>query len=151
MTPMAAETPATPPFSVGERFSRELRFEEDAIRHFALVVGDTNPLHHDAALAAKSRFGGMIASGTHTSSMIFACVADYVTSRAPSLGLDIACQFRRAVRAGAVMRVEWEIVAIEPKESLRGHVLRFSGRLLEPRGEVAAIASSTTLVPWGER
>lgn len=144
----ALPMPKPVPFAVGECFSREICFGEEMIRRFALLVGDTNPLHHNEAIAASSRFGGMIASGTHTSSMFFALVADYVTSRAPSLGLDITCQFRRAVRAGAVMRAEWEIVSIESKESLGGNILIFSGRLLGPDGQIAVIGSSKTLVPW---
>jgi acyl dehydratase len=136
------------PFRVGERFSRELHFDAASIRQFATLVGDGNPLHHDEAVAASSRFGKLIASGTHTSALMVASTAAYVTQRSPSLGLEMSCRLRRAVTAGATLRVEWEIAAIEPKQSLGGSILTFIGQLVAEGGEIAATGTAKSLVPW---
>ncbi len=50
--------------SVGEIFERIVTFDEQGARTFATLVGDFNPLHHDDEFARKSRFGGLIISGT---------------------------------------------------------------------------------------
>jgi 3-hydroxybutyryl-CoA dehydratase len=136
------------PFRPGERFSRELVFDAESIKTFATLVGDTNPLHHDDALAARSRFGGLIASGTQASSMMMAALAAHITTRSPSVGLEISCRFRRPVHAGARLRVEWEVVSVEPKDSLAGSVLTCAGRLLAPDGEVIATGTAASLCPW---
>jgi acyl dehydratase len=136
------------PFRVGERFTRELHFTADAIRKFAEFVGDTNPLHHDDRLAAESRFGRLIASGTHTSALMMAANADYVTERSPSLGLEISCRLRRAVCAGDTLQLQWELTAIEPKESLNGSILTFNATLTNAEGEIAATGWAKSLVPW---
>lgn len=134
------------PFRVGERFSREMQLDAEAIRAFAALVGDTNPLHHDEAVAARSRFGGLIASGTHTSALMMAAVADFVTARRPSLGLETACQFRRAVKAGTRLRAEWSIVGFEPKPSLGGHVIGLEGRAVDSAGILYLTGQTKTLV-----
>jgi acyl dehydratase len=136
------------PFKVGERFTRELHFTADAIRKFAEFVGDTNPLHHDEKLARDSRFGRLIASGTHTSALMMAANADYVTARSPSLGLEISCRLRRAVCAGDTLQLEWVLTAIEPKASLGGSILTFNATLTNAQGEIAATGWAKSLVPW---
>jgi acyl dehydratase len=49
-TSAAADAPTT----VGETFTKRVRFSDDEIRAFALTVDDRNPLHHDLA-AAKAQ------------------------------------------------------------------------------------------------
>src|SRR3569833_3254761 len=58
------------PFQIGERFERTFVFDADGITAFASMAGDMNPLHHDPAAAAASRFNDKIASGTHTTSIM---------------------------------------------------------------------------------
>jgi acyl dehydratase len=40
------------------------------------ITGDRNPLHHDDALAARSRFGGIVVPGGVTSGLLNALVAE---------------------------------------------------------------------------
>ena len=80
---------------VGDRFSKAAAFTSDSIREFATLVGDTNPLHHDDNAAAE--FGGVIASGIHTFSAVFAAVLDFLPKeskyRSGSVCEDVAaCQ-----------------------------------------------------------
>ena len=146
----AEDDPASPaparPFHVGERFSREIGFDAATIRAFAALVGDSNPLHHDEALAARSRFGRLIASGTQTSALMMAVVADHMTARTPSLGLETACQFKRAVTAGTALIVDWTVIAIERAPRLGGDVMSLEGRATDAHGTLYATAQAKTLL-----
>jgi 3-hydroxybutyryl-CoA dehydratase len=53
-----------------ERFSRQVMLTQESVGAYAHAVGDTNPVHHDAELAAATRFGRPIASGTHTTAAL---------------------------------------------------------------------------------
>jgi acyl dehydratase len=56
-----------------ERFSTVVALDPRDTRAFAQAVGDTNPIHHDADLAEKSRFGRLLASGPQTTAWNFGC------------------------------------------------------------------------------
>ncbi len=58
-----------PAIQAGYCFSRVHRFDDEQVRTFARAAGDENPLHHDADFAHSTRFGGLIASGAHTTSL----------------------------------------------------------------------------------
>ena len=55
-----------------ERFSSVVTLTPKAVADYAAAVGDTNPVHHDAAFAATTRYGRLIASGPHTSALLLA-------------------------------------------------------------------------------
>ena len=134
------------PFSIGDVFSREIRFDRDSIRAFAALAGDDNPLHHDEEAAARSQFGTLIASGTQTSSLMMATVASYFARKGPALGLGFSFKLRRAVKADTVCLAIWSIDKIAWKESLGGYVIDLSGRLQNiETGEVALEAYAQTL------
>ena len=42
----------------------------ETVAKFALAAGDTNPIHHDPAFAQSTRYGRLIASGTHTTALV---------------------------------------------------------------------------------
>ncbi|MCW3476167.1 MaoC family dehydratase [Limobrevibacterium gyesilva] len=121
-----AEADAHP---VGEVVTREVTFDAADIADFARRAGDANPLHHDPAYAARSRFGGIIASGTHYTALMMGLVATHFTSRRPSVGLGFEFIFRRAVPAGSTMRMSWEVARIEPSARLGGDVLHLVGKM----------------------
>jgi len=56
------------PFEIGRSVSRSYLFTYENIAAYADMAGDPNPLHHDTAFAAGSRFGGVIASAAHSRS-----------------------------------------------------------------------------------
>jgi acyl dehydratase len=76
-----------------ERFSSEVTLTPAMVGEFAKAAGDDNPLHHDAAFAASTRYGRPIASGTHTTALL--------------LGLTAVAllQARRDRRAGVLGRI----------------------------------------------
>lgn len=130
MSDPAIQVPAwSPPFEVGEVMVSRLDFTEDSVREFAALTQDFNPLHHDAAAAARSPFGGLIASGTQTIALMMGALANHVTSRCASLGLDCAFRLRRAVPADIVASAEWTVTGIAAKQSLKGHTMSLEGVL----------------------
>jgi acyl dehydratase len=108
---------------VGETFGRTVVIEADGIRRFAASVEDFNPLHHDEATATRSRFGALTASGTHTASLLMALTATHFSQRAQPLGLDFSLKFRKAVKAGDTLRMQWTVTRIEYKPSLHGELV----------------------------
>ena len=133
------------PFAEGDVFSRELRFDKESISAFAALVGDANPLHHDEAFAAHSRFGTLIASGTQTASLMMATVASYFVAKGPALGLGFSITLRRAVKVGTVWCATWSIDNIRWRERLGGHVIALSGKLENESGEIAVEATAQSL------
>jgi acyl dehydratase len=68
---------------------------------------DPQTMHTDAAAAARGQFGGLIASGWHTASMIMRLFVEHYLSRVatlPSPGVD-ELRWLRPVRPGDTLRV----------------------------------------------
>lgn len=132
--------------TVGERFTQTVRLSAESIRAFANSVGDSNPLHHDEAVAARSRFGGLIASGTHSSALLLGLTASHFSRRAQPLGLEFRVQFHQAVHAGDTLELAWSVTRVQPKASLGGDLVWLDGEARNQRGEVALAAAATLLV-----
>jgi acyl dehydratase len=133
---------------IGDKFSKDVAFTEESIRQFASYVGDSNPLHHDQAIAAASSFGRLIASGTQTFSMMLAAVPDYLRPWQPNVGLEASVRLLRPVRAGDRAYVEWEVTDIVDAPKLKGWIVTVSGRLVRDDSVVALTATSKSLVYW---
>lgn len=72
---------------------------------FTEMTGDANPIHHDADLAAASRFGGIVVQGGVTSGLLNALVAEQLPGPG-SVFLEVAWRFRAPVRPGDVITAE---------------------------------------------
>ena len=129
------------------RFASEATFTADGIREFARLVGDSNRLHHDAAEATASRFGGLIASGTHTVSMMMGRLAAQFSERWDNVGLGYSVRLRRPVRAGDTVAIDWRVVSVEQSAKLRGLVVGLDGTLATAEGLVAITAQCQVLIP----
>jgi acyl dehydratase len=130
-----------PDVFVGEAFERIVTFDEDEARRFATYVGDLNPLHHDADLAGRSRFGGLIISGTQSVAMLMAMTATFLSARGGALGLEYNFRFLKGVRMGETVRMAWVVTAITPKERL-GDIVSFDASMtIMSSGEVAVSGS----------
>lgn len=124
----AVSAPAAP--RVGETFSRSVTLDARTIHEFALAAGDHNPLHHDAVYAESTRFGGVIASGTHYVALIMGLVATHFTAQGQTAaGLEFSFRLKKPVRAGDTITLTWTLAEITPKESLRGDILTLDGRI----------------------
>ncbi len=131
---------------IGERFGRQVTIDAASIRSFAASVEDYNPLHHDEVVAARSRFGALTASGTHTASLLMALTATHYSEHAQPLGLDFSLKFRKAVKAGDALALQWTVTRIEWKSSLNGELVSLEGEARNQHGEVALSATALLLV-----
>ena len=132
---------------IGHRFFRTVTFDEAAIRAIATAAGDENPLHHDAAFAAATRFGGLIASGTHHGALMMGLVATELTRHGAGVGLEFGLTFRKPVRAGSTMRLEWVVTTIEKAPRLGGWEVRMEGTVTDvATGTVAATTTGNCLM-----
>jgi acyl dehydratase len=130
----------------GEKFSKEVYFDSDNISVFAKSAGDTNPLHHDPEFAANSRFGGIIASGSHVTALMMGMVADYFTDKGTNVGLDFSFRFQAPVRAGDTIVMRWTITESMPKLSLRGDIITLEGEAVRENGIIAVSSTAHALL-----
>lgn len=137
---------AARPYAVGQRFIKEVVVDRQWVTRFAAEVGDLSPLHHDEEFARRSRFGGLIACGAHTSSLMMGLVATTVTGFGPSAGLDFTMRMKRPVHVDQTVTIVWTLVAIDRMAPMHGDVLTFEGELRTERGEIAVKARSRGVV-----
>ena len=80
---------------------------------------DPQPFHADPAAAAKGPFGGVIASGWHTGSLMMRLFVQKYISSVASLGSPGASELAwpRPVRAGDVLRVRVTVLEARPSRS----------------------------------
>jgi acyl dehydratase len=89
---------------------------EDELLEFAHKY-DPQPIHIDPAYAKAGQFGGLIASGWHTSALMMRLLADNYLSKVASLaspGVD-ELRWPNPVRPGDVLRLRVEVA--EARES----------------------------------
>lgn len=87
-----------------ERFCSEVRLSPESVASFAQAAGDSNPIHHDAAFAANTRFGRPTASGPHTTALLLALTASHFSQKGAMLGLEFWVRFRRPIYADETIR-----------------------------------------------
>lgn len=120
------------------RRSRTVRAEDIAL--FTALTGDRNPIHHDADLAARSRFGGVVVQGGVTSGLLHALVAEDLPGPG-SVFLHVDWDFLAPVRPGDVITAE--AVVLEARRDKP--VTRLSTRVITADGVVVL---SGTAVVW---
>ena len=94
---------------VGDRASRTRIVRAEDIELFTELTGDRNPLHHDEAAAAASRFGGIIVQGGVTSGLLNAVVAEDLPGPG-SVFLHVDWSFQAPVRPGDKLTAEVEVL-----------------------------------------
>jgi acyl dehydratase len=129
-----------------ERFSCEVTLNPAMVAEYAGAVGDTNPVHHDAALAAATRYGRLIASGTHTTALLLGLTASHYSQTGAMVGLEFWVRFRRPIYADETIRLEWLVVKVTSNPKLNGDVVELRGRIKNENGETALGAKGRILV-----
>ena len=125
-------------FQVGESFrSAGVTVTESEIIRYALDY-DPQPFHIDAEAAARSPFGGLIASGSHTLGLGWRMFLQEGLLKACSLGSPGIDELRwpAPVRPGDTVHMEAEVLETRPSSSKpdRG-TLRMGYRIVNQRGE----------------
>jgi len=133
------------PFS-GERFTSEVSLSPSTVAAYALMVGDTNPVHRDPDFARSTRFGRPIASGTHTTALLLGLTASHFSKEGAMVGLEFWVRFRRAVYADERIRLEWLVIRVKRNDRLGGDVVELRGRIKGQDGVTAVGAKGRVLV-----
>ena len=129
-----------------ERFSSQVTLSPSMVGAYAEAAGDDNPVHHDAAFAASTRYGRLIASGTHTTALLLGLTASHFSKRGAMVGLEFWVRFRRPVYADETIRLEWLVVKVTPNEKLGGEIVELRGRIKSENGQTALGAKGRVLV-----
>jgi len=95
---------------VGDSASRRRLVGARDIELFTELTGDRNPVHYDTALAARSRFGGIVVQGGVTSGLLNALVAEELPGPG-SVFLNVNWNFRAPVRPGDMLTARAEVTA----------------------------------------
>ena len=145
----AEELPLAPA-EPGDLIARIDRYSREDIEAFAMACHDRNPLHSDDALAQRSRFGEVIASGQHTSSMLIGLVISHFAHPADGrarevLLLHVNFAFRSPIFANEDIQLSWRVVEVNWNAKLRGHVLVLEGGASTARARPALVARGTLL------
>jgi len=130
----------------GVRFSSEVTLTTASVAEFARLVGDTNPIHYDAAYALQTRYGRVIASGTQTTALLLALTASYFSKLGAMVGLEFWQTFRLPVFADERIRLEWLIVRVTTNIRLHGEIVELRGRIKGPDDRTAVGAKGRVLV-----
>ena len=130
----------------GERFSAEVTLTPESVGAYARAAGDDNPVHHDPQFAASTRYGRLIASGTHTTALLLGLTASHFSSRGAMVGLEFWVRFRRPVYADETICLEWLVVKVTANEKLKGDIVELRGRIKSQDGQTATGAKGRVLV-----
>ncbi len=102
--------------AVGQTAELTRTLDDAAVRGFAEVTGDTNPIHIDEDYAKASRFRRRIAHGAHVCALLSAVMG----TKLPGPGAIYISQtfhFLRPVRVGDEVRAQVEVSSINPSDN----------------------------------
>ena len=128
--------------NVGDRAQRRRTVTAADIERFTALTGDRNPLHYDEAVAAATRFGGIVVQGGVTTGLLNAVVAEDLPGPG-SVFLHTDWSYRAPVRPGDTITAEVEV--LEQREDKPISKLRTT--IVNQNGDV--VVEGTALV-WRE-
>ncbi|MFW5899001.1 MAG: MaoC family dehydratase [Jiangellaceae bacterium] len=114
---------------VGDTARRTRTVTTRDIELFTEMTGDRNPLHYDANLASRTRFGEIIVQGGVTTGLLNAVVAQDLPGPG-SVFLNLNLDFHAPVRPGDEITAEVEVLetrADKPITKLRATITRQDG------------------------
>ncbi len=95
---------------VGFKFSFSKRISEADVQLFGLVSGDMNPIHFDEEFAKTTKFGGRVAHGMLTTSLVSTALAMLPGT---VVLLETSFKYTSPVRIGDLVTAECEVVERE--------------------------------------
>ncbi|MEM7131504.1 MAG: MaoC family dehydratase [Chloroflexota bacterium] len=129
-----------------QRFKKEIFLTPEITSSFAKAAGDLNPIHHDPEFAATTRFGRLIASGTHTSALLMGLTANHFSTFGAMVGLEFSLYFKKPVFADETIVLEWLIVDTKPHKRTQGLIVDLRGRIQNSEGITSVGAKGKVLV-----
>jgi acyl dehydratase len=117
---------------VGDEASLSRTVVDSDITRFTEISGDRNPLHYDAELAARTRFGEIVVQGGVTSAILNAVVAEKLPGPG-TVFLNVTWDFTAPVRPGD--QITGEVQVLEVREDKP--ITRLSTRVVRGDGVVA--------------
>ena len=132
--------------SVGDVITRQVSFTAEEIARFATEVGDSNPLHHDAAYAEATRFGGIIACAPQMLAQFYSAVASHYSTGSAMVGLASSFRLHAPVFPDRRHDIEWTVTAVEDKPRAGGQVVDLEGAVMASDGTVVISAEFRALV-----
>ena len=127
---------------VGMTAEYEKHITERDITLFAILSGDTNPLHLDAEYAKTTQFGGCIAHGAICAVIVSAAVATTI----PGPGSVYAGQemrFKKPVRAGDTLTTHLKVI----EKKRRGNIVLLENKIVNQDGVTVFLGVSTVVAP----
>ncbi|MEL7047840.1 MAG: MaoC family dehydratase, partial [Pseudomonadota bacterium] len=112
---------------VGTTIEGQYAFTADNVSEYARAAQDFNPLHHDPDVAARSRFGVLIASAAQSTGVFTSLLATYFAPSGQALGLEFAFKLKRAVKVGVNAQMRWTIVSSVFSDKLGGDLIDVEG------------------------
>ncbi len=134
-------------FAVGQIYdSGRITVEKERIKTFAAEF-DPQPFHVDAAAAARSAFGGLVASGWHTCSVGMRLMVQSYLGRTASLGSPGIDNIRwlKPVRPGDTLAYRRTVVASRASATRKGvGLVKHRWEAVNQHGELVL-----TMEGWG--
>lgn len=136
---------------VGEKLSRTLRYSRDDIAAFARLSNDQNPLHHDAVVAQRARFGEIIASGEQTAAILMGMLATHFSRRDDGvrremLTLNMNFAFKSPIFAEREVTLGWQVSTVQWSGRLKGWLAHLDGSAGTAHQPPAIVARGTIIV-----
>jgi acyl dehydratase len=118
--------------TVGQKASRTLTLTADHVSAYAALTGDHNPLHFDAAFAARTKFKRPVVQGGLTTGLLHALVATDLPGPG-TVFLSQSWKFTAPVFIGDAITAEAEVLSLHPSKpvtQLHIRVTRQDGELV---------------------
>jgi acyl dehydratase len=134
----------------GETITRTIRVSRDEIVAFARMSHDENPLHTDARVAQRARFGEIIASGQHTAAILMGMLATHYSRTDDGVKREMLClnmnfAFKGPVFADQDLQLQWKVSNAQWNGKLQGVLAHIDGSAVVG-GKPAVVARGTILV-----
>ena len=130
---------------VGDRFVRVERITAAHLDDGARLIRDFNPLHVDAAFAARSRHGGRILHGVITSALVGAELGMVYAGTAIGY-LEHNARFLAPVKIGDELTITWTVVELTPKPKHGGGIVAAEATAVNQHGETVCTCTGKMLV-----
>jgi 3-hydroxybutyryl-CoA dehydratase len=128
--------------AIGHKASFTKTITSDDVALFAKVSGDDQPLHLDAAFAAKTRFKKPIAHGMLSAGLISAAIGTRLAPEFVAVYLSQQLRFRMPVNIGDTITADLEVTAVDAEK----RILTIRTDCLNQNGESVVKGEATVLL-----